>query len=694
MRRTAGGSYGAEKLRQHLAAHAYDPVLDVGEAWADAALADVAAGGEPWYDLVAHACAATGARPNARWEKRTRDLVDRVGVEAVRRTLLAWVRLAGRPRTVRLEPFDYGPDPNDTFDPHNATALRGVAWLLGMLPPDAETARVLAGLVEACLRKVPGVGPRNPKVANAAVYALSRLDGDDALGQLARLASRVTFKGTLKEITAALDARAAAAGLTRDEVEELAVPTYGLTSVGQRTATFGDVTADVRVVSTGAAVTWRNAAGKVVRSPPASVRAGHAEELAELKAAVKDIEKMLAAQIDRLDRQFLGRREWPYPAWRARYLDHPLLGTVARRMIWVVDGTACGWADGDLRAADDTPVQPADPAAARVRLWHPIDRDTGEVLDWRAFLERHGIVQPLRQAHRELYVLTPAEEATGTYSNRYAAHVLRQHQFHALAAVRGWRNKLRLMVDDVYPPAVRELPAWGLRAEFRVEGIGDDFATDVADSGSYLRITTDQVRFYPIDAPEHMAQAGTGQYVQWLRADGRPAEAVPLREVPPLALSEVLRDIDLFVGVASVGNDPTWQDGGPGGRFLHYWSSYNTGELTATARTRRELLTRIVPRLAIADRAEIGDRFLRVRGDIRTYKIHLGSGNILMEPDDRYLCIVPGQTGADPAEGVFLPFEGDAMLGVILSKALLLARDTRITDPTITRQIGRSPAAR
>jgi hypothetical protein len=34
-----------------------------------------------------------------------------------------------------------------------------------------------------------------------------------------------------------------------------------------------------------------------------------------------------------------------------------------------------------------------------------------------------------------------------------------------------------------------------------------------------------------------------------------------------------------------------------------------------------------------------------------------------------------------------VPFEGDGTLAVILSKALVLAEDTRITDPTITRQL-------
>ncbi|MER6926222.1 hypothetical protein ABT314_46200, partial [Streptomyces spiralis] len=83
-------------------------------------------------------------------------------------------------------------------------------------------------------------------------------------------------------------------------------------------------------------------------------------------------------------------------------------------------------------------------------------------------------------------------------------------------------------------------------------------------------------------------------------------------------------------------------------------------------------------------------RFLVVAGDLRTYRIHLGSANILMEPDDAYLCIVPSRgKGAGRGDGkVFLPFEDDR-LSLILSKAFLLAADSRITDETILRQIKR-----
>jgi hypothetical protein len=166
---------------------------------------------------------------------------------------------------------------------------------------------------------------------------------------------------------------------------------------------------------------------------------------------------------------------------------------------------------------------------------------------------------------------------------------------------------------------------------------------------------------------------------------------ITLEQVPPLIFSEIMRDVDLFVGVASVSNDPTWADGGPDGRHRDYWNNYSWGNLGETAKTRRDVLERLLPRLKIASRCEIKDRFLVVRGDLRTYKIHLGSGNILMEPNDQYLCIVPGRGAASDGTGgkVFLPFEGDQMLSIILSKALLLSNDTAISDPTITRQITR-----
>jgi len=678
-RRTALDAYRSDTLAE-LAKKLTDPVLNIGEEWAEQAMRDGAA--PEWHALLTHVTTATASKPTAKWDKQALSVIDTLGADRVRETVLPWLSLVGRPRTFPLDRQTYEPDINNVYDPYNANALRGLAWLVSLLPPHPDTARALGALVETSLKKVAGLGPRNPKVANAAVIALSRVDSEAGLAELARLATRVTYKNTAKLLDGALEARATALGLSREEIEELAVPAYGLTEVGRAEYRFGEVSAVLDIHGSKALISWRNSAGKAVKSVPAAVNRDHADELKELKAAVKDIDKMLSAQSERLDRQFLARRSWPYETWRERYLDHPLVGTLARRLLWTVDGTTVGYADGVLRTLTDDPAD----EGGEVQLWHPVGHEPAEIVAWRDWLERHEITQPFKQAHREVYLLTDAERTTGTYSNRFAAHILRQHQFHSLAAVRGWRNKLRLCVDDEAPPASRELPQWGLRAEYWIEGDGAEYGEDTTETGSYLRLRTDQVRFYPIDAPENSAHCCGGEYRMWLRNGEDPVEPLPLTEIPPLVLSEVLRDVDLFVGVASVGNDPTWQDGGPGGRFQEYWTSYGFGELNQSAETRRALLDRLIPRLAIADCCTLEGRFLHVKGERHTYKIHLGSGNILMSPNDQYLCIVPKANAGGPQAG-YLPFEGDRMLAVILSKAMMLAADTEITDPTILSQL-------
>ena len=246
------------------------------------------------------------------------------------------------------------------------------------------------------------------------------------------------------------------------------------------------------------------------------------------------------------------------------------------------------------------------------------------------------------------------------------------------------------MVDDEYPPATRDLSRFGLRAEYWIEGAGENFGSDTTDSGAFLYVVTDQVRFHRVTDPHNSAHAGGGGYGQRF---GGQLEPVPLEQIPPVVLSETLRDVDLFVGVASVGNDPNWNDGAHTDAQRRYWQNYSFGDLSATAQTRKAVLERLIPRLKIASRCTFAEKFLVVRGELRTYKIHLGSGNILMEPNDQYLCIVPGrgESGAGEKGGagndVFLPFEGDRTLSIILSKAFLLAEDKKIKDPTITRQL-------
>jgi Domain of unknown function (DUF4132) len=629
------------------------------------------------------------AKPSLRsWRKDAQPLLDAVGFESLKEHILRWFPLVDKPRTVpRERVHQWAPDyDNLIIEPH-VELLRGMVWCCG-LKEDADLARALAKLALSAYRKIPGKGPRLISLGNACVTSLGMMPGRSPIGQLAILKVKIKFGTAQREIEKAFNAAAQREGLPRDEIEELAVPAYGLEEVGVLRETFGDYQAELHVDGSAASLQWFKD-GKPLKSAPAAAKKEHAEEFKELQASLKDINAMLPAQRERIDTLFLAQKTWPLALWKERYLDHPLIGTIARRLIWSF--TAGGkneagiWNGSALVDANDKALKLGDQTT--VSLWHPIGQPMDDILGWRDWLERKEVVQPFKQAHREVYILTDAERNTRVYSNRFAAHILRQHQFNALCAARGWKNKLRLMVDDTYPPAHRLLPQWNLRAEYWIEGAGTEYGTDTNETGTYLYLSTDQVRFYQIEAAQLHAHAGGGGYTQRWNPTGDD-EPMPLDQVPPLVFSEIMRDVDLFVGVASVGNDPNWSDGGPGGVYRDYWQSYSFGELSATAQTRKALLERLVPRLKIADRCKLADRFLVVKGSIRTYKIHLGSGNILMEPNDQYLCIVPKQTVAG-SERVHLPFEGDGTLSIILSKAFLLADDAKIKDPTITSQLKR-----
>ena len=546
----------------------------------------------------------------------------------------------------------------------NGIVAKGLIWTLQPLANPALLV-LLTTLVAKCFRKIPGKGPLAAGLSNACLLALSQ-NGLPGVAALARVRSKIRQTNTQETIARYIAQESAKLGVSPAEIEDLAVPNFGLER-GRLVEDFGDYTATLLLTDGKAEVQWHKA-GKPLKSPPAALKATHADELKELKAAQTQAQQTYTAQRDRLDRSFVDERRLPWPWFAQYYFEHGLTSELARRLIWRLhypDGTFQDalWVRETWHNLRGQPV-PGPDADTQLQLWHPVLSTAAEVLAWRELLERHQLRQPLKQAFREMYLLTPPEERTNTYSNRMVAHILKQHQFNSLAKLRGWRYRLLGAYDKGYDSEIASLPlpAHSLTAEYWVSEVYADGEWN--DTGIYNYVSTDQVRFTRGDEP------------------------VPLPEVPLLAFSEVMRDVDLFVGVASVGNDPQWRDNGGLAQFRNYWESYSFGDLSELAKTRKLALERLVPRLKIGQVSEIKGNFLVVKGHRHIYKIHLGSGNILMEPNDQYLCIVPDRSAKSMGtSAVFLPFEGDAVLSIILSKAQLLMDDDNITDPTILRQL-------
>ncbi|MBF9219818.1 DUF4132 domain-containing protein [Hymenobacter ruricola] len=626
----------------------------------------------PWLGLLQRWQKASPAQPTAKLRQELDAATAAIGPDAVREQGRAWLQLlADTPVTERPHVHEYGDGTTynystwDFVTEANATVAKGLVWTLQPLadPPLLETLTTLAA---KCFRKIPGKGPLAVGIGNACLLALSQ-NGLPGVAALARVRSKIRQTNTQETIARYIAQESAKLGVSPAEIEDMAVPDFGLEN-GRLVEELGDYTATLALADGKAETQWQKS-GKPLKSAPAALKATHAEELKELKAAQTQAQQTYSTQRDRLDRGFVEERRMPWPWFAQYYFHHGLMSELARRLIWRLhypDGTYedALWVREDWRNARGQPLPtPADQAEA-VQLWHPLLAQPSEVLAWRELLERNQLRQPLKQAFREVYLLTPPEERTATYSNRMAAHILKQHQFNSLAKLRGWRYRLLGAYDKGYDSeiATLPLPTHHLTAEYWVSEVYADGEWN--DTGIYNYVSTDQVRFTRQDVP------------------------VPLPEVPPLVFSEVMRDVDLFVGVASVGNDPQWRDNGGLAQFRNYWESYSFGDLSEVAKSRKLALERLVPRLKIGKVSEIKGNFLVVKGHRHTYKIHLGSGNILMEPNDQYLCIVPDRSGKTLGTGdVFLPFEGDAVLSIILSKALLLMDDDKITDSTILRQL-------
>ncbi|MEL6132864.1 MAG: DUF4132 domain-containing protein, partial [Bacteroidota bacterium] len=509
-------------------------------------------------------------------------------------------------------------------------------------------------------KKIPNVGAVQKLLGNACIYSTQQLPTEKALTTLMKWERKISYPSVKKLIRKQMERLAEADGQSLADFLDNLIPAFPLTADGVVGEDLDGYRARLHEGKGRLSIKWLTPQNKIQKGVPQAVKKAFPDELKAIKQTVKDMEEYFKSVKTSLEASYLKLTAWTPEQWKARFVDAPLTALLGKKLIWrgkMGDTYFHGmWNEDHFYNYQDikAPLE----ALEEITLWHPVYSVQEEVLFWREELIHREVTQPFKQAFRELYLLTDAEQTTRTYSNRFAAHILRQHVFHALCQQRDWKYTLQGSWDSHNTP-VKQIPDHELEVSFAVDA---DYDGETFASGIYTCVLTDRVEFHK----------------------NREFGAIPLEEIDPLVLSEVMRDVDLFVGVCSIGSDPNWQNRGEV-RHRNYWNDTAFGDLGQSANERKDLLKRILPMLKIRKQVSIEGRFLVVRGHMRSYKIHLGSGNILMSPNDQYLCIVPAQKS--DTGNIFLPFEGDRMLSIILSKALMLAEDRKIKDPTITRQI-------
>ena len=397
-------------------------------AWTQVVFREIPASGKEfeWHALLLHARSLTQSTASKKWQTEAVNVTARIGQAEVSGHGQRWLALSPTPGETTIQ---VGED--------EATYQKGFIWVLGALG-DSSIGPDIANFAFGCFRKIPMIGAVSHRVGNACVNALAAMPGLDGVAQLSRLAGRVKYDVARRLIEKAMNEAAGRNQVSRDDLEAMAVPTFGLNASGVRMERVGDCEASLTIGREGASLIWTRE-GKALKSASASAKEEHAELLEELKRSLKELDGQISAQRSRLERQLISEGTCSFERWKPWYLDHPLVSHFATRLIWEFeDGdetrTAIPW-QGSLMDWAGHAVEPS--RQARVRMWHPIRSDLQTILSWRCWLEDHEVRQPFKQAHREVYLLTDAERETETYSNRFASHIIRQHQFASLCRERG-----------------------------------------------------------------------------------------------------------------------------------------------------------------------------------------------------------------------------------------------------------------
>ena len=286
------------------------------------------------------------------------------------------------------------------------------AWAMNCLGyyGDETVANRLAPLVRSW--PSAGAAPRAKRGADI----LAAMGNDRALEHLSALARNARSTPLRAHAAEALDRVAAARGLLPEQLDDLLAPDLGLDGdlVEYRGVPYAvDLGDDGQLMLRDpSGQRLANLPGPAVDDDEKAAAAAWQSRRGKAKPAIAD-------QAGRLEEAMIGQRRWAVSDFRSRIAAHPLLGRLARRLVWALDGRLVGLDPlGDLVDTDGGLAGPANGGGSWVRLAHPAVDD---FTPWRPWLARLAAAQPFAQADREVF---PGEDPSAYWQRTVEAVAL------------------------------------------------------------------------------------------------------------------------------------------------------------------------------------------------------------------------------------------------------------------------------
>lgn len=230
-------------------------------------------------------------------------------------------------------------------------------------------------------------------------------------------------------------------GLSQDELEDRIVPTLGLDENGTMVLDFGS-----RHFTVGfdefLRPFVRDATGMRLAGLPHAAQAddpAKAEAAAEKWKLLKhDVHAIGGEQAHRLERAMCDERHWTASAFATFLVKHPLLGHLARRLVYSTNGKPFRIAE-DGSYADDSDAAITLSGDARVVIVHPATLDEATRSKWQQILADYQVMQPFDQMSRDVIALAP-DELSSTVTQRFVGARVKGGALYALRG-RGWDGR-------------------------------------------------------------------------------------------------------------------------------------------------------------------------------------------------------------------------------------------------------------
>lgn len=305
-------------------------------------------------------------------------------------------------------------------------------WPLSALAAfgDDDVARRLAPLVRAW------PGEFQSGRAAKGLDVLAAIGTDVALMHLHGIAEKVKYRALQERARALVDEIAARRGLGADELGDRLVPDLGLDADGSRTLDFGRRQFRIGFDEQLAPFVL-DAAGKRLATFPKPTKSDDPERaaaaVATWRALKADAKTIAGAQIHRLERAMMESRRWPVAAFARDLVGHPLVGHLARQLVWTDGAVAFRVAeDRTFATVDDEAYVPAGNVGIAHRLW------LEDAAAWQGVFADYELLSPFPQLDRETFMPTE-EERDARISTRFVGTSIHPRSLFSLEH-RGWRR--------------------------------------------------------------------------------------------------------------------------------------------------------------------------------------------------------------------------------------------------------------